>query len=355
VSDGRKRLCGALSTLCITAVGASVLAATPSSAEPTIADVRERASTLYREAEQASERVNDARIRLEAARTRLDRLRDRVHEQRVAYHDARNQVVATVRAQVEGQTIVTASQVLLSEDPDAFIHQMTTVDEYTVHQTELTERLAEQATVLDARKRRAQRVVAAIAADRAGLVKDKAEIDSKAAAAKALLARLEEERRQARAALAARHAAEVSRAAARTETTAPAAPAAPPAPPAPVAAPAASGGAAAAVQFALAQVGDAYVYGAAGPDAYDCSGLTMAAWAQGGVSLPHSSSAQTGSGTPVSISALQPGDLVFYYSPISHVGMYIGNGMVVHAANPSVGVRTDPVGSMPISGAVRPG
>ena len=292
MSDGRKRLCGALSTLCITAVGASVLAATPSSAEPTIADVRERASTLYREAEQASERVNDARIRLEAARTRLDRLRDRVHEQRVAYHDARNQVVATVRAQVEGQTIVTASQVLLSEDPDAFIHQMTTVDEYTVHQTELTERLAEQATVLDARKRRAQRVVAAIAADRAGLVKDKAEIDSKAAAA---------------------------------------------------------------VQFALAQVGDAYVYGAAGPDAYDCSGLTMAAWAQGGVSLPHSSSAQTGSGTPVSISALQPGDLVFYYSPISHVGMYIGNGMVVHAANPSVGVRTDPVGSMPISGAVRPG
>ena len=62
-----------------------------------------------------------------------------------------------------------------------------------------------------------------------------------------------------------------------------------------------------------------------------------------------------GSGTPVSISALQPGDLVFYYSPVSHVGMYIGNGMIVHAANPSTGCRVDPVGSMPISGAVRPG
>jgi len=116
-----------------------------------------------------------------------------------------------------------------------------------------------------------------------------------------------------------------------------------------------SGNAAGAVQYALAQVGKAYVYGAAGPSAYDCSGLTMAAWGSAGVSLPHSSSAQMGYGTPVSISALQPGDLVFYYSPVSHVAMYIGNGMIVHAANPSQGVRTDPVGLMPISGAVRPG
>jgi peptidoglycan DL-endopeptidase CwlO len=81
----------------------------------------------------------------------------------------------------------------------------------------------------------------------------------------------------------------------------------------------------------------------------------MMAWAAAGVALPHSSSAQMGSGTPVSSSALQPGDLVFYYSPVSHVGIYIGNGQVAHAANPSTGVRVDPVGSMPISGAVRPG
>ena len=90
----------------------------------------------------------------------------------------------------------------------------------------------------------------------------------------------------------------------------------------------------AAVQYALAQVGDAYVYGATGPSAFDCSGLTMMAWAQAGVGLPHSSSAQMGSGTPVSQSQLQPGDLVFYYSPVSHVGIYIGNGQIVHAANP---------------------
>ena len=103
------------------------------------------------------------------------------------------------------------------------------------------------------------------------------------------------------------------------------------------------------------QIGDAYVYGAAGPDAWDCSGLTMAAWGAAGVGLPHSSSAQFSSAPQVSTSALQPGDLVFYYSPISHVAIYIGNGKIVHAANPSYPVKVDPVGSMPISGAVRPG
>jgi cell wall-associated NlpC family hydrolase len=122
-----------------------------------------------------------------------------------------------------------------------------------------------------------------------------------------------------------------------------------------VAAAPASGRAGAAVQYALGQVGDSYVYGATGPSAFDCSGLTMMAWAAAGVALPHSSSAQMGSGPSVSTSALQPGDLVFYYSPVSHVGIYIGNGQIAHAANPSTGVRVDPVGSMPISGAVRPG
>ena len=110
-----------------------------------------------------------------------------------------------------------------------------------------------------------------------------------------------------------------------------------------------------AVSVALNQRGDAYVYGAMGENAFDCSGLTMRAWAQAGVSLPHSSSAQFGSGPRVAASDLQPGDLVFYYSPISHVGMYIGNGMIVHAANPGAGVVVSPVNSMPYSGAVRPG
>ena len=81
----------------------------------------------------------------------------------------------------------------------------------------------------------------------------------------------------------------------------------------------------------------------------------MAAWKQAGVSLPHSSSAQYASGRQISESELQPGDLVFYYSPISHVGMYIGNGQIVNALNPGSGVQISGLHDMPYSGAVRPG
>jgi cell wall-associated NlpC family hydrolase len=87
-----------------------------------------------------------------------------------------------------------------------------------------------------------------------------------------------------------------------------------------------------AVQTALAQVGDMYGTGASGPDSFDCSGLTMYAYAAAGVTLPHSSRAQSNVGVPVSRAELQPGDLVFFYSPISHVGIYIGNGQMVHAS-----------------------
>ncbi|NYJ05225.1 C40 family peptidase [Petropleomorpha daqingensis] len=86
-----------------------------------------------------------------------------------------------------------------------------------------------------------------------------------------------------------------------------------------------------AIRTALAQVGKPYVFGASGPNGFDCSGLTMFAYAAAGVSLPHSSSAQSRLGVAVSRSELQPGDLVYFYSPVSHVGLYIGNGMMVHA------------------------
>jgi cell wall-associated NlpC family hydrolase len=86
-----------------------------------------------------------------------------------------------------------------------------------------------------------------------------------------------------------------------------------------------------AIRTALAQVGKPYVYGASGPNGFDCSGLTSFAYAAAGVSLPHSSAAQSRLGVAVSRSDLQPGDLVYFYSPVSHVGLYIGNGMMVHA------------------------
>ncbi|HSN42773.1 MAG TPA: NlpC/P60 family protein, partial [Propionibacteriaceae bacterium] len=108
-----------------------------------------------------------------------------------------------------------------------------------------------------------------------------------------------------------------------------------------------------AVAFAKAQVGKAYRYGATGPNAYDCSGLTGAAYRSAGISLPRTARAQYGVGTRVSLGQLRPGDLVFYYSGISHVGIYVGNGMIVHAANPRSGVRYASVTSMPFMGGAR--
>jgi cell wall-associated NlpC family hydrolase len=110
---------------------------------------------------------------------------------------------------------------------------------------------------------------------------------------------------------------------------------------------AASSAAQTAVNTALAQVGDRYVYGATGPNSFDCSGLTSFSYKAAGISLPRTSKAQSTFGTPVSKGNLQPGDLVFFYSPVSHVAMYIGNGQIVHALNSSKPVQVMKLDSMP--------
>ena len=116
---------------------------------------------------------------------------------------------------------------------------------------------------------------------------------------------------------------------------------------APASAAAVSSSAQTAVNTALAQVGDRYVYGATGPNSFDCSGLTTFSYKAAGVSLPRTSKAQSAFGTPVAKANLQPGDLVFFYSPVSHVAMYIGNGQIVHALNSSKPVQVMNLDSMP--------
>ncbi|MQA36070.1 C40 family peptidase, partial [Modestobacter roseus] len=101
---------------------------------------------------------------------------------------------------------------------------------------------------------------------------------------------------------------------------------------APVAATAAPNSAAqVVVDTALAQLGKPYVWAGAGPNVYDCSGLTQFAYRAAGITLPHSSRMQSTMGIPVDRAHLQPGDLLFYYSPVGHVGIYLGDGLMVHA------------------------
>jgi peptidoglycan DL-endopeptidase CwlO len=116
------------------------------------------------------------------------------------------------------------------------------------------------------------------------------------------------------------------------------------------------GAAGVAVRTACAQIGKPYVWGADGPNSFDCSGLTQYAWKAAGVSLTHFTGAQWREGTPVSRSELRPGDLVFFYSDLHHVGMYVGNGLMVHASRSGVPVKMARIDrGVPYMGARRPG
>mgnify|MGYP006191319185 FL=1 len=117
-----------------------------------------------------------------------------------------------------------------------------------------------------------------------------------------------------------------------------------------------SGRAGIAIKYALKQIGDRYVFGSAGLLTWDCSGLTMRAYQAAGVSLPHSSAAQSRLGKQVSTKSIKPGDLLFYGRPVSHVGMYIGGGKMVHAPRSGSRVKITTSGSLgrkPLVGARR--
>jgi len=328
VKNGRKRLITTLSGLTLVAA-VGFMPSSPAQADPDIDDVQARVDRLYHEAEQASERYNDAQLELKDLQGDLSSLKADQNRQDAKLEAVRRQVQDSVVRQYEGQNLSAVGQVVVSKDPQAFLSQLSTMSAFNDMQSQLFDDYTTELKALDIRRAATAKRTKAVAATEKRLAAEKATIDKKLAEAKDLLGDLKAEEREQI----------LSRGSTvRVPSDVPA-----------------SGRAAAAVQYALAQVHDAYVYGAAGPSAFDCSGLTMMAWAQAGVALPHSSSAQSGSGPHVASGDLQPGDLVFYYSPISHVGIYIGNGMIVHAANPGTGVVVSPVFSMPYSGAVRPG
>jgi cell wall-associated NlpC family hydrolase len=109
-----------------------------------------------------------------------------------------------------------------------------------------------------------------------------------------------------------------------------------------------------AIEAAYAELGKPYEWGAVGPDGFDCSGLMQHAWGEAGVMLPRTSQEQADAGQSVPLSEIEPGDLVIYFAGRTHVGMYVGDGLVIHAPHPGAPVRFAPVGSMPIDKVVRP-
>jgi cell wall-associated NlpC family hydrolase len=330
VLNGRKSLVTLIASAAII-TSAGMIPSGTAQAKPTIQDVQQRVDRLYHAAEQASERYNAIHVRLKAMDGDVTALRADQSRQQKQTEKARRLVADEIVRQYEGDSLSAVGQAVVSSDPNAFVSQLTTMSAFNSMQAGQYSSYLTQAKALTIRQNATSRQLATVTALEQQAAQDKATTDKNLAAAKTLLGNLQADARQ--------RLVDASRGTPRI----------------PAGGFPASGRAAIAVHFAMAQIGKAYVYGAAGPSAYDCSGLMMRARGAAGVYLPHTSSAQYGSGTHISASQLQPGDLVFYYSPISHVGMYIGHGMIVNAENPSAGIKVTGLYSMPYSGAVRPG
>ncbi len=307
--------------------------------QPTLAEVRERVDALHREAEEATERYNAATEEVEQSESQLDRLRDEAARRTDELNTTRNELGTHAAAQYRASGLSPEVQLALSADPDDFLYRASLVDRTGERQALAIQDIRGQLRGIEQLRAEAGQESATLAdaQDRADDERDT--VRTKLAEAEDLLAtRTAEEQQRILLANAA--------AATGTQLTTADADAS--------AAAAPNARAASAVAFAFAQLGKAYGWGATGPDAYDCSGLTQAAWAAAGVALPRTSYSQVSAGTPVSPSELAPGDLVFYYDGLSHVALYVGDGQIIHASRTGVPITLAPVDSMPFAAATRP-
>jgi cell wall-associated NlpC family hydrolase len=344
VFTGRRMLVTLLaaSGVALTPLPAVAVPETPGSSQEAAALVAARAHDL----EVVTEDFNDARVQLEAQRAAAAQAAADVAAADAAVGQARDKVREVARSAYTGDQLSTLQAVLTSTSADQMLDRVGTLDTIAKHNNGILGVAQEATEAAAATKAAADRAAADAQAQVDRVAAQQADLESQIAEYRADLARLTAEEQRRAAELAERqHAAApaVDRSAPAASRSADRAAAAP-ATGGPVAA--SSGAAQAAVDTALAQVGDPYVWAAAGPNAFDCSGLTQFAFAAAGVNLPHSSRAQAGMGAPVSLNALQPGDLLFFYSPVSHVGMYIGNGQMVHASTSSQPVKVASINAM---------
>lgn len=339
-----------------TATSATGAGAAPAEPAPTAAQVRAKVDRLYHDAEVATEKYNGAKEKEAAATKAVDALADEAARRTDRLNTARHTLGSMATAQYRTGALDPAVQLALSSDPDSYLERAAHLDRAGDRQASLLSSIRRQLSGIARVKARADQETEALAARRAELDKHRTAIRTKLADARTLLATLTAAERAAyeRSADAAHGggpAASAGGSTARPDRAVTGTHADRSAPRASVAAP--NSRATRAVSFAHGAIGKPYVWGATGPNAFDCSGLTQAAWKAAGVSLPRTTYTQINAGQRVSRSELAPGDLVFFYSGISHVGLYIGGGQMIHAPRPGAPVRIAPIDQMPFAGATR--
>ncbi|WP_078610687.1 MULTISPECIES: NlpC/P60 family protein [Streptomyces] len=286
---------------------------------------------LYAQAERATERYNAAEAHTQGLRRQVDRLQDRVARGQERLNRMRVALGALAGGQYRSGGVDPGLALILSEDPANYLDKAATLQR-------IGKRQAGQLRVFDSAQRtlRQQRAEAAarlarLEHGRKVVIRHKRAVRHKLATARRLFNALPAAQRAAYL----QSSPAMSRAVGSPEP------------------PPSSPRAAAALEAARRAVGQPYAWGQAGPTAFDCSGLTQWAYGRAGVAIPRTSQQQASAGHPVSLSHIRPGDLVVYRSDAGHVGIYAGNGQVIHAPHPGARVRYDPVGMMPISAITR--
>ncbi|MFB8038507.1 NlpC/P60 family protein [Streptomyces sp. NPDC056004] len=325
-------------TLALTgAATAAALPGGPAHADPqrTPAQVKAEVDRLYHDAEVATEQYNGAKEKATAAEHALDTLRDEAARRTDRLNASRDALGSFAAAQYRAGGLSASVQLALSSDPDEYLERASYVDRIGDRQAAALTKVRRQVARIATLRSQAEGELATLTSRRAELKKHKATITTKLAEAQRLLDRLTPPERTAYENAGHGSADRTDRTAARGPVRAP------------------NARAAEAVAFAYGALGKPYVWGATGPSSFDCSGLTQAAWRSAGVSLPRTTYTQINAGQRVSRSELAPGDLVFFYSGISHVGLYIGNGQMIHAPRTGSPVRIAPIDQMPFAGATR--
>ncbi|MFC4498974.1 MULTISPECIES: NlpC/P60 family protein [Streptomyces] len=315
-----------VTVLTTAAAAAVVLSSQAANAAPseklTKDEVKAKVDKLYEETEQATEKLNGAEEKQEKLQKEISTIQDNVARGQAELNELRDSMGLAAAAQYRTGSIDSSLQLFLSSNPDDYLDKASTADQLSAQQVEALKKIQDKQRELAQERAEASDKLKDLAATRTELAKQKKAVQTKLSEARETYNTLTAKEKQ--------EIADEQDRANRSSTervdlgnTG-----------------SASGRAAAAFSAAQSKIGVPYVYGATGPSSFDCSGLTSWAYGQAGVGIPRTSESQATIGTKIySASQLQVGDLVFFFNDLHHVGLYAGNGQILHAPRTGTVVR----------------